>query len=140
MATVVPASRPRVALGVDARNLLLIVVAWAFLVALVPAARSFPVTDDWIYARSVTDLLNGAYHQSDWSQTTALAHVAWGALFAAVLGLSFTTLGLANLVMALICLLTFYVLLRHLDVSSAASLLGVAPLGSSALFVYLSYS
>jgi 4-amino-4-deoxy-L-arabinose transferase-like glycosyltransferase len=72
--------------------------------------------------------------------TIALGHIAWGALFAAVFGPSFTVLAASTLVMSAACILIFYLLLRHLDVAPAYALLGAALLGFNPISVFLGYS
>ncbi len=118
----------------------LLLAAFLLMLVLVPPLRSFPTLDDWIYARSVQDFLQGIYRPADWSQATALSHVAWGAGWAAVLGLNFTTLTLATLGMSAAALVLCYVLLRHLAIPPALALLGTALLAANPLFVFLSYS
>jgi 4-amino-4-deoxy-L-arabinose transferase-like glycosyltransferase len=127
-------------LRADLRNVALIVLGFASILLLVSPARSYPVVDDWIYWQSVGDLLRLDYAPHDWTQPIALGHLAWGAGFAAFLGHTFTALTISNLVMSLACLLTFYLLLRQLAVTSTLALLGVAVLGFNPLYVFLTYS
>ena len=71
---------------------------------LIPPARIYPVTDDWIYSQSVNDLVQLAYKPHDWTQPIAIGHLAWGAVFAALFGNTFTVLTVANMVMSLACI------------------------------------
>lgn len=125
---------------IDLRNLLFIALAFALVLVLISPARSYPIIDDWIYFQSVRDLLNLSYHPHDWSQAIGIGHIAWGALFAALFGNSFTVLSVANLVISLANLLTFYLLLRVLGVSASPALVGVALLGFNPIYLSLSYS
>ncbi|MEO6457250.1 MAG: glycosyltransferase family 39 protein [Chloroflexia bacterium] len=124
----------------DARNLVMLVLGVLLVLILVPPVRTFPMTDDWIYSRSVSDLLTWNYHPPEQAQANLLSHVVWGALFVAVFGQSFTVLSVATLVASIIGLAGFYLLLRHLSVSPNAALLGMATLGFNPLYVYLSYT
>jgi 4-amino-4-deoxy-L-arabinose transferase-like glycosyltransferase len=124
----------------DLRNLALMLAGFLGVILLISPARSFPVNDDWIYALSVSDLLNWRYTPPDWAQTTSLGHVAWGALFSTLFGYNFTVLTIATLVMSAGCLALFYLLLRHLDVKSDGALLVSALLGFNPIFFHLSYS
>src|SRR5438094_117989 len=132
--------RPELLRKADLRNLALLLLGFVCLFVVLPAARIYPVDDDWIYFQSVRELLNWAYKPHDWTQPIALGHLAWGALFSAVFGESFTTLTTSNLVMSALCLLVFYLLLRQVSVSPQGALLGVAVLGLNPIYVYLSYS
>ncbi|MDQ3929955.1 MAG: glycosyltransferase family 39 protein [Chloroflexota bacterium] len=124
----------------DVRNLFLLLLGMLLVLVMLSPARSFPITDDWIYAQSVSDLLNWAYTPHDFSQATALTHVAWGALFTLIFGHGFTVLAYANLVMSGICMLVFYLLLRQTRVRPGSALFGTALLACNPMYVYLSYS
>ncbi|HVF98481.1 MAG TPA: glycosyltransferase family 39 protein [Chloroflexia bacterium] len=124
----------------DLVNLGLIAGAFAILLLLVNPGRDYPTNDDWIYARSVQDLLAWNYRPPQWAQTVTISHVAWGALFAYFLGFSFTTLTLSTLVASLAGLGIFYLLLRLFDIGPSYALFGVALLGCNPMYVYLSYT
>jgi hypothetical protein len=133
-------TRSAVAGRADLLNIGAILVTFACVLLLVAPVRTFPINDDWTSAQSIAQILNGTYRQHDFIQTIALAHLMWGALFAFIFGLSFTTLSIANLFMSAICLLVFYLLLRNLGVEAKRSLLGVALLGFNPIYVHVSYS
>lgn len=124
----------------DTWNIALLLVVFASIVAFISPAHNFPITDDWIYARSVTDLVQWHYTPADWSLTISLGHIAWGALFSLLFGQSFTVLTVANLFMSASCLALFYALARHLGVLPNMALLGTALLGFNPIFFHLSYS
>lgn len=133
-------SRLGLASKVDLRNMALIMVGFLCTLLLIPPTRIYPVTDDWIYSQSVGELTHLAYRPHDWTQPIAIGHLAWGAAFAALFGNTFTVLTLANMVMSIACLLTFYLLLRQLRVKPQHALLGVALLGFNPIYIYISYS
>ncbi len=124
----------------DLRNLGLIVIGFLCVLLFISPARAYPITDDWIYFQSVGDLLRLSYAPHDWTQPIALGHLSWGALFSALFGHTFTVLTISNLVMSIACLIIFYVLLRHLNISSGYALLGAAVLGFNPIYVFLTYS
>ncbi|MEO5950907.1 MAG: hypothetical protein ABIQ44_00385, partial [Chloroflexia bacterium] len=124
----------------DYLNIALILAAVVGMLLLVSPARNFPIADDWCYTQSVDALLNGAYRPHEYSMATGIGHIGWGALVQLALGTGFTTLAFANVVMGAACLVLFYLLLRHLAVPAAWAMLGVAALGVSPMFIYLSYS
>src|SRR3989442_4625444 len=95
--TITPAQRVAALGKTDTLNLSLLLLAFACVVALVPPVRSYPITDDWIYAHSVSDLLNWTYKGPEWAQATSFGHIACGALFAALLWQSFTVLTISTL-------------------------------------------
>jgi 4-amino-4-deoxy-L-arabinose transferase-like glycosyltransferase len=125
---------------IDLLNLALIVMGFASVLLLMSPARSYPISDDWIYFQSVGDLLRLDYAPHEWTQPIALGHLAWGAVFTALFGHTFTVLTISNLVMSIACLLIFYLLLRHLDVAPQFALLGTAVLGFNPIYLYLTYS
>ncbi|MEP6775402.1 MAG: glycosyltransferase family 39 protein [Chloroflexota bacterium] len=124
----------------DLRNLLLIGVGFLAVLLTIPPTRTYPMNDDWIYSQSVSELTQLAYKPHDWTQPIAIGHLGWGAIFAALFGNTFTVLTIANMVMSLACLITFYLLLRQLQVASGPALFGVALLGFNPIYVYISYS
>lgn len=133
-------SRPVALNKDDAINLCLLALGFILVLCLVSPARAFPITDDWIYSRAVSDLLRWDYQLPLQSQANLLSHVVWGALFALALGESYTALTIATLAASAVCLLGLYLLMRHLAVSPNLALLGAATLGCNPLYLYLSYS
>src|SRR5206468_2866958 len=91
--------------------------------ALVDPRADVPLLDDWTYAFSVERLLAGkGFAVSSWSSTFPPAQIAWGTLFAAVGGVSFTTLRLSTLVLAALGTAAFHALLRALGCSAGRAL------------------
>lgn len=125
----------------DWRNLLLIVAGYAIILWLMPIGHNFAAYDDWSWTRSVEQLLAGqGFRPPEWAQMTVVFHVYWGALFAAVMGVGFSSVVASTMAMSLIGALAFYVLLRRLDFSPTLSGLGVAVLIVNPLYVTYSYS
>src|SRR5437868_3148149 len=97
---VIAASRASRWDSADLHNVGLLLSCFACVALLVPPMRAYPMDDDWIYAQSVTGLLNWTYKPHQWSMTLAFSHNIWGAIFSTLFGESFTTLSIANLVMS----------------------------------------
>ncbi|HYO48761.1 MAG TPA: glycosyltransferase family 39 protein [Chloroflexia bacterium] len=110
------------------------------MLVLIPPARSYSMIDDWAYARSVQDILNGIFTPHEWVEANAFGHNLVGALFASLFGYSFTTLTAATLFMSAACISLLYLLLRQLDVAPALALWGSAVLALNPLYLHLSYS
>ena len=104
-----------------------LVAAWAAFVVLVDPRADVTLLDDWCYAISVEQILQGlGFRVSPWSSTFPLVHIWWGTLFAWLGGFSFTTLRVSTLVFWLVGTLATFGGLRALGGSVAAALLGTA--------------
>jgi 4-amino-4-deoxy-L-arabinose transferase-like glycosyltransferase len=119
----------------------IIVLVYAISLLLMSPARNFGYLDDWTYARTVEHVMAGqGFHPSEFAQATLVTHVYWGALFASLFGMTFTSLTLANLALSLVAAITFYLMLRRLGLSLRLSGLGVALLVFNPYYIVLSYS
>ncbi|PZR97847.1 MAG: hypothetical protein DLM69_09285, partial [Candidatus Chloroheliales bacterium] len=118
----------------------IIILIYLLMVAIVPPQHEYPINDDWIYAQSARNLLHGVFVIPGWSQASQLTHALWGAGFAALFGFSFTALTWSTIVLAAIGSLTFYALLRRLDVGAGAALLGALLLACNPILSHLNYS
>lgn len=106
-----------------------LVAAMAASIVLAWPAGDFPLVDDWSYAWSVEHLLRTAKLAIiDLASAFPVTQVAWGAVFALPQGLSFTTLRLSTIVLALVGILAFYELLRHAGARPAVALAGCGAL------------
>jgi 4-amino-4-deoxy-L-arabinose transferase-like glycosyltransferase len=106
-----------------------LVVAWAAAVLLVDPRGDVSLLDDWCYAISVEQILNGqGFRVSPWSSTFPAVHIWWGTLFAWLGGFSFTTLRISTLVFWLVGTLAAYGGLRALGGRPFAALIGAATL------------
>lgn len=111
----------------DVRAVAALVVAWVVAVVLVDPRADVSLLDDWCYAISVEQILNGqGFHVSPWSSTLPLVHIWWGTLFAWLGGFSFTTLRVSTLVFWLLGTLSAYGGLRALGASVVAASIGAA--------------
>jgi 4-amino-4-deoxy-L-arabinose transferase-like glycosyltransferase len=108
---------------------------------LVNPFREASVDDDWSYALMVRhSLASGGYVSHDWAAAQPVFQVAWGSLFSALFGFSFATLRFSTLVLALLCIVSIYVLARESGVSSKGAQLVSLTLVASPIFVLLSNS
>lgn len=123
---------------------------WPFLAVLtayvatwfvVPTWSPVPVSDDWVYARSVEILLN-EHHLRILGLTvvTLVFQVFWGALFAAVFGMGYGALRLSTLVLVALAAWAFVGLLRELGVGRGGTTLGVAAFLFNPLLFSLGFS
>ncbi len=107
----------------------------------VPTLTPAPVSDDWVYARSVEILVReGELRILGLSVVTLIFQVLWGGLFAAVFGPSFGVLRLATVVLVLLGGWAFYALCRELGVTRGRSALGAAAYLFNPLAFVLGYT
>jgi hypothetical protein len=129
--------------GRRADSLCLLLVATAHLAPLLVVSPSveIPLIDDWNHALSVHRLVEtGQLRVSDWTATTLVAQVVWGALFTALFGFSFTILRVSTLVLSLIGSVALYGLCRQVGVSQWRSLVGALLLWGNPMMFGLSYT
>lgn len=111
-------------------------------VLVISPRREFPLGDDFAYAQTVRHLVNtGELRLSEWTSTSLIGQVYWGALFTHLLGgFSFTALRWSTLVISLVGCLSLYDLLRQLDLTAPAALFGALTLAVNPVFMYFSYT
>lgn len=120
---------------------LLIVMVFALYVFAIGPIREFPLGDDWLYARMAQRWAEtGSFQSSDYSQATVFFHALVGALAIKLFGFSFTLLRLTTLLLALVLLLSFYILLTVLEFEVVPCLLGAFSLMVIPEFVFLAFS
>lgn len=125
----------------DRAALAALALAWIALAAIVDPRGEFPLNDDWAYARSVEALVaDGELRFSGWTATNLVAQVAWGALFAAPFGFSFTALRLSTLVLGLVGVLASYGLMRELRAAPPVAFLGALVVAANPLYLPLAAS
>ncbi len=124
----------------DWRNITLLLLGFSILLVLIPPVRSYPMSDDWAYSQSVSRLLNFTYTPHDGAQPSSIGHLVLAVPVALAFGDNFNVLTIVTLIMSAFCLVIFYILLRHLDVTTPCALLGTALLALNPMYVYLTYS
>ena len=108
---------------------------------LVGSRADVPVIDDWVYAWSVEHLLKtGRLQVLEFSAIYPLAQIAWGAVFARVLGFSFVALRLSTVVLSVFGCWAVYFTLRELGCRWTTSLLGAFALALDPVFFAFSFS
>jgi hypothetical protein len=107
----------------------IIAVLAAFLATLffIPVMVRAPVSDDWVYARSVEILLtSGKLKIFDLAVVTLIFQIGWGGLFALVFGTTFGALRLSTIALMTISAVAFYGTCRELKLSRGRSAVGTA--------------
>ncbi len=123
------------------RGLVLVLTLYAASTLVVPTMTPAPVSDDWVYARSVEILLrDGDLRILDLSVVTLVFQVMWGALFSLLFGLSFGAMRLSTIVLTLLSGWALYGLCRDLAVSRSRSALATAAYLFNPLAFVLSFS
>lgn len=107
--------------------LLVVLAAFVGSWLVIPVMVNAPVSDDWVYSRSVEILLQQQKLKIlDLSVVTLVSQVIWGALFSVVFGTSFGAMRLSTLVLFLLSAIALYGLLRELRVNRSRSAFGAA--------------
>src|SRR5262245_6863486 len=107
----------------DLRAVAALVAVWAVAVVVVDPRADVSILDDWCYAISVEQILNGqGFHVSPWSSTFPPVQIWWGTLFAWLGGFSFTSLRMSTLVLWLVGTLGSYGGLRELGCRAGTAL------------------
>ncbi len=121
--------------------ILALVGAFGVILILVPPVYEVPQNDDWAYYLTVQRWLStGHLEHLGWNDPTLVFLVAWGALFARLFGLSYTTLRISTLALSLAGVLSLYGILRHVRTGRAIALLGAGALLLNPVYLTLSYS
>lgn len=124
-----------------AASALVLVGVWIAATLLVDPRADVPLIDDWVYASSVERLLQGqGFSVASFSSTFPPAQIAWGSLFAAAGGFSYTALRLSTLALALLGTLAFHAQLRRLGCDAATSLVGALTLAVYPVAFVLSFT
>lgn len=104
-----------------------VLAGYALAAMIVPTLAPVPVSDDWAYARSVEILLaEGRVRILDLTVVTLIFQLAWGGLFALLVGEGFGALRLSSVVLVFLSAPALYCLCRELGVDRARSALGTA--------------
>ncbi|MBN2308401.1 MAG: glycosyltransferase family 39 protein [Candidatus Hydrogenedentes bacterium] len=108
---------------------------------LVSPVGEFPLNDDWTNAKAIQwTLEQGRYVGHPFPRATLVAHVLYGAAFAAVFGFSFTILRISSLILAVVTLWAVARTARECGLSRRAALLCAAILWCNPIFLNLSYT
>ncbi|HEY3293981.1 MAG TPA: glycosyltransferase family 39 protein [bacterium] len=121
---------------------LLVGALWILFALLVNPVGEFPVNDDWGYSKAVNSLVSGGHLQflQGWAQTTFIAQLFWGALFALPFGFSFTALRISGLVAGFIGVVATHRTLHRYGFRTAYAWIGTLCLVLNPLYFQLCYS
>ncbi|MBA2752855.1 MAG: glycosyltransferase family 39 protein, partial [Chloroflexia bacterium] len=104
-----------------------VLACYALAAAVIPTLTAAPVSDDWVYSRSVEILLReGDLRVLDLSVITLLFQVAWGGFFSLLFGLSFGAMRLSTVVLTALSGVAFYAMLGQLAVPRPRAAIGTA--------------
>ena len=107
--------------------ILIVLVAFLGTWLIVPTMVNAPVSDDWVYSRSVEILMQHQHLKIlDLSVVTLVSQVIWGALFSTIFGTSFGAMRLSTLVIFFLSGVALYGICRELRVDRTRSALGAA--------------
>ncbi len=121
-----------------------LVAAWIAAIVLVDPRADVSILDDWCYAITVEQVLQGLpFRVSPWSSTFPPVQLWWGTLFAWIGGFSYTSLRLSTLTLWLAGTLASFGGLRGLGVGRAGALFGALtfflnPVGFVLAFSFMS--
>lgn len=122
----------------DALAMTGLAAVWLGMVLCVHPAGSFPLADDWAYARSVLAMLErGAIEVRPWTPAIALSHTLWGTLASVLLGFSFPALRASILVLGLAGVVATYALLRARRVGLSLAVVAAATLAVNPIYFHL---
>jgi len=125
----------------DHLPLLAVFAAFVASLLIIPTMANVPVSDDWVYSRSVEILVRNQHlHILDLSVVTLVFQVVWGATFSILFGTSFGSMRLSTLVIFMLSGWALYGICRELGVSRSRSALGVGTYLFNPLTFVLAFS
>lgn len=125
----------------DHAPLLAVFIAFIASMLIIPTMANVPVSDDWVYSRSVEILIHEQrLHVLDLSVVTVVFQVVWGAIFSILFGTSFGAMRLSTLVLFMLSAWALYGICRELGVNRSRSALGVGAYVFNPLVFVLAFS
>ena len=121
-----------------------VLCVYAATAVVVPLLAPVPISDDWLWARTVqTFVRDGELQIPDLTAPSLVFQVLWGAAFGFVFGPTFGVLRLSTVVLVLVSGLALYALCRELGISPRRSALALAvylfnPLSYGLAFTFMS--
>jgi Dolichyl-phosphate-mannose-protein mannosyltransferase len=123
------------------RGVLAVLAGFALAAIVLPTTTPVALWDDWMYARSVEDLvLRGHLHIHELSAANLLFQILWSWPFAKLFGVSFGVLRCATVVLVGLSGWALYGLLRELGIKRGLATLGTALYLFNPLGLVLTYS
>ncbi len=110
--------------GNDLKAALLLFLLFAIAVLIVNPIGNFPLDDDFAYAQTVKNFLEGKFIIHSWISATVIFQTIVGVIFSLPFGFSFTALRFSSILFAYIGAVAFYLLLRELGIDSKKSFIG----------------
>lgn len=123
------------------RALLVLIAAFVIAVIVVDPRGNFPLDDDWgVGFTTFTLVQTGKVQFTPFASATAYLQFAWGALWAAAFGETFTVLRVSTLFLSLSSTLLAFFLLRRAGARRELALFGAAALLFHPLFFWASFT
>lgn len=95
----------------NVKIILLLILLFLIIILLINPKGNFPLNDDWVYAHTVSELLqNNELHFYIWTGPILLFQTVYGFFITKIFGFSFNILRSSTLLFALLSLVTFYLL------------------------------
>jgi hypothetical protein len=118
-----------------------VLACWSAAALVLWPFHSVPFVDDWVYAWSVENLMNGrGLEVLDFSANIVYAPALWGSLFSLPFGFSFAALRASTWVLSCIAIAGVHRLLREAEADDAGATVGAATLAVYPPFLMLSFS
>jgi len=118
-----------------------IVACYLLLPLLISPLYEVPQNDDWAYFQTLRIWFDsGELRHIGWNDPTLVFQLWWGALFAKLFGLSYTSLRVSTLILSCLGTLSLYGILRELERSRTVAFLGAGVLLFDPLYLTLTYS
>jgi 4-amino-4-deoxy-L-arabinose transferase-like glycosyltransferase len=116
-------------------------LVYLVLFVVLPPTSEVPQNDDWAYYLTIERWFEeGRLEHIGWNDPTLVFQLWWGALFAKVFGLGYSTLRISTLVLSWIGVVSVHGILRLLGVDRWQSMLAAGILLFNPLYLTLSYS
>ena len=124
-----------------ASPVLVLLLAYAIPLLIVPPTHATPLIDDWNYLLSVRHLVDrGELWVAPWTAATLVLQIGWGALFALVLGVTPVALRWSTLVASFAGTVTCFALFRELGAPKPRAVAAALAVWFNPLVLTLSYT
>jgi hypothetical protein len=120
-------------------DILFLVGTYAVSIFIVNPIGDFPLNDDWCFARAVKGLLDhGDWRPIDFTGMSLITQALWGAIFCVLAGFSFNALRASTLTLAVIGIVSVYVLFIINKRGRTLALIAALTLGFNPIYYELS--
>lgn len=125
----------------DTSLFLPILLVYALLVLLVSPIGDFPLNDDWVYAKTVEDLLeSGTYEGHPYTDALFVLQALWGYLWTTLFGFSFTVLRFSTIACAVLGAWGIALSVRNCGLSRSTALIAAGLFLCNPFILNLTYT